>query len=324
MRSAADLPRALNAGPYELQMRSEAHRRAAIDALSLNDDVARWTHVPFPYGDAEFDAWLRIGDSHYVILEDGRLLGSVGAALSPESLSAEVGYWLTEDARGKGAATLALGALCDALFGAGYERLSADVLAGNPKSERVLERAGFRFEGVIRSVYSPRCGLSDERKDQRRFSRLVTDAPAKPQARKDVVAAPVVNIRAALASFSELWSPRVVGEVNDYEVRVAKVAGEHLWHSHTETDEFFMVLSGRLSISVRDGALDAKRERDVVLEEGEFFVVPRGIEHRPHSKDGAAILMFERRGTSSVGDYAGEVPEHIDVTRGHSLKKRST
>lgn len=175
MQSLTGLPHALDAGPYALQMRSEVHRQAAIDVLSRSNEIARWTHVPFPYGDVEFDAWLRIGDSHYVILEDGHLLGSVGAALSPESATAEVGYWLAPDARGKGVATLALCSFCDALFDAGYERLSADVLAANPKSERVLERAGFQFEGVIRSVYSPRCGLSSERKDQRRFSRLVTD-----------------------------------------------------------------------------------------------------------------------------------------------------
>lgn len=175
MPSVTDLPRALDAGRYALPMRSEVHRKDAIDVLSQSDEIARWTHVPFPYGNVEFDAWLRIGDSHYVILEGERLLGSVGAALSPESATAEVGYWLAPGARGKGVATLALCALCDALFDAGYERLSADVLADNPKSERVLERAGFHFEGVIRSVYSPRCGLSSERKDQRRFSRLVTD-----------------------------------------------------------------------------------------------------------------------------------------------------
>lgn len=319
MRSVAGLPPVLSAGAYALQMRSEAHRRAAIDVLSLNDDIARWTHVPFPYGDAEFDAWLGIGDSHYVILENGRLLGSVGAALSPESRTAEVGYWLTSDARGKGAATLALCALCDALFDAGYERLGADVLAGNPKSERVLERAGFRFEGVIRSVYSPRCGLGPKRKDQRRFSRLVTDVFEDT---RDGAAegAPVMNIKSALATFAELWSPRVIGNVNDYEVRIAKVEGEHLWHSHVDTDEFFLVLSGSFDISLRESA----GERDVALCEGEFFVVPRGVEHRPHSKDGAAILMFERGGTSSVGDYNGELPTHIDSTRGHRLETQST
>ena len=325
MRTPATLPHALNfvtlTNEYALEMRSETHRAAAIEVLAQSDDIARWTHVPFPYGDAEFDEWLKLGDTHYVILEDGRLLGSVGANLSPESSTAEVGYWLAPSARGRGIATLALHTLCDALFAAGYERICADVLRGNPKSERVLVRAGFHFEGVLRSVYSPRCGLGATRQDQRRFSRLASDVcEVAPDRSKETH---VVNIAEALASFSALWSPHVVGNVNDYEVRVAKVRGEHLWHVHSETDEFFLVLSGSFSISLRDSSNgNESGERDVVLSEGELFVVPRGIEHRPHSKAGASILMFERGGTSSVGDYEGVVPEHIDSTRGHRLGKR--
>ncbi|MFT5354633.1 MAG: RimJ/RimL family protein N-acetyltransferase [Polyangiales bacterium] len=322
MRTASSLPRVLTVGPYTLQTRGEAHRAAIVDVLSLTDDIARWTHVPFPYGDAEFDEWLELDDSHYVILENGRLLGSVGADLSP-SRTANVGYWLAPNARGRGIATLALRALCSSLFDAGYERICADVLPGNPKSEHVLERAGFRFEGVMRSVYSPRCGLGSERSDQRRFSRLATDAGDdlhKGAVEGAAQGARVANIAEALASFSELWSPRIIGNVNDYEVRVAKVEGEHLWHSHVDTDEFFMVLSGTFSISLRE----ADGERDVLLNEGELFVVPRGIEHRPHSKEGASILMFERGGTSSVGDYEGAVPDHIDSTQGHPLESPST
>ena len=96
---------------------------------------------------------------------------------------------------------------------------------------------------------------------------------------------------------------------------MAKVQGQHLWHSHVDTDEFFLVLSGEFAITLRDD----KGERDVTLKPGESFVVPRGTEHRPYSEEGASILMFERAGTSSVGDFAGDVPKHIDSTRGHAL-----
>lgn len=314
-RVCTALPSVLKTGDYILQVRSEAHRSAVMDVLSHQDDIARWTHVPFPYGDADYDHWLQLEDSHYVILENGRLLGAVGAGLDPEAHTAEVGYWLAPSARSKGIATLALCALCDALFEAGYERLFADVLVGNPQSERVLERAGFCFEGVMRSVYSPSCGLGEARRDQRRYSRLPTDA-GKSISRDSLV----VSIDNALTSFSELWSPHILGNVNDYEVRVAKVQGEHLWHAHVNTDEFFMVLSGVFSISLRE----KDGQREVVLNEGDFFVVPRGVEHRPRSRDGASILMFERQGTSSVGDYKGTVPEHIDATRGHTGETQST
>ncbi|MFC7550020.1 cupin domain-containing protein [Plantactinospora sp. GCM10030261] len=132
---------------------------------------------------------------------------------------------------------------------------------------------------------------------------------------------PIV-LSAALASFDALWSPRVVTRVNDYDVRVAKVAGEHVWHSHTHTDEFFLVLDGELHIAVRDGAPGpdgGRAERVVVLPRGAVFVVPAGIEHRPSAPAGASILMFEPAGTSSVGDRHDPVPDHVDVTTGHSL-----
>ncbi|SBT45426.1 cupin domain-containing protein [Micromonospora narathiwatensis] len=126
-----------------------------------------------------------------------------------------------------------------------------------------------------------------------------------------------IELAAALARFDQLWSPRIVTTVNDYDVRIAKVAGEHVWHAHEHTDEFFLVLDGELRIALRDGA-DAA-EREVVLSRGAVFVVPRGVEHRPSAPDGASILMFEPSGTSSVGDRHDEVPGHVDATTGHRL-----
>ncbi|MDJ0462711.1 cupin domain-containing protein [Streptomyces sp. H27-C3] len=122
----------------------------------------------------------------------------------------------------------------------------------------------------------------------------------------------------ALDSFDALWSPRIVTRVNDYDVRVAKVAGEHIWHVHDDTDEFFQVIEGELTIGLREEG-SAGAERSVVLPAGSVFVVPRGTEHKPSSAHGASILLFEPTGTSTVGDRHDPVPEHVDATTGHAL-----
>ncbi|MFE9394278.1 cupin domain-containing protein [Streptomyces flavidovirens] len=122
----------------------------------------------------------------------------------------------------------------------------------------------------------------------------------------------------ALGSFDALWSPRIVTRVNDYDVRVAKLAGEHVWHVHEDTDEFFQVLGGELTIALRDGAVEGA-ERSVVLPTGSVYVVPRGTWHKPSSAGGASILLFEPTGTSTVGDSHDPVPAHVDATTGHAL-----
>ncbi|MGH3309168.1 MAG: cupin domain-containing protein [Streptomyces sp.] len=124
-----------------------------------------------------------------------------------------------------------------------------------------------------------------------------------------------IDLHGALATFEQLWSPRIVTQMNDYDIRVAKVAGEHVWHSHEHTDEFFLVLDGELSIALRE----ADAERTVVLGKGSVFVVPRGVEHKPSAAGGASILMFEPTGTSTVGDRHDPVPGHVDATTGHTL-----
>jgi len=131
----------------------------------------------------------------------------------------------------------------------------------------------------------------------------------------DVMTNAPVNLSQALASFSDIYSPRIVGRVNDYDVRIAHTRGEHLWHVHDDTDEFFLVLEGTFDVSLReDGG-----ERTVRLQAGDIFVVPRGTEHKP-SSDGGAILMFEPSGTVTTGDrHEGEIPDHVDSTAGHEL-----
>ncbi|MEU4998082.1 cupin domain-containing protein [Streptomyces sp. NPDC021622] len=124
-----------------------------------------------------------------------------------------------------------------------------------------------------------------------------------------------IALTKALASFDALWSPRIVTQVNDYDVRVAKVEGDHLWHVHDDTDEFFLVLDGELRISLREPA----GERTVTLPKGSVFTVPRGTEHKPSAPAGAAILVLEPTGTSTVGDRHEDIPDHVDATTGHRL-----
>jgi mannose-6-phosphate isomerase-like protein (cupin superfamily) len=125
-----------------------------------------------------------------------------------------------------------------------------------------------------------------------------------------------VNLTAALASFDDIYSPRIVTRMNDYDVRIAHAKGEHLWHTHSDTDEFFLVLDGQFDIALRDadGA-----EHLVQLHEGDVFVVPRGTEHKP-SSPGGSVLMFEPSQTLTTGDWhEGEIPDNVDSTTGHEL-----
>jgi mannose-6-phosphate isomerase-like protein (cupin superfamily) len=103
-----------------------------------------------------------------------------------------------------------------------------------------------------------------------------------------------VDLAEALASFDEAFAPRIVGMYNDDKIMVAKTRGEFVWHSHPDTDDFFLVLSGRLVIQLRD--------RDVELGPGELFVVPRGVEHCPRADPEAHILLIEPMGTPNTGD----------------------
>jgi mannose-6-phosphate isomerase-like protein (cupin superfamily) len=125
-----------------------------------------------------------------------------------------------------------------------------------------------------------------------------------------------VNLYQALASFEEVYSPRIVARMNDYDVRIAHVRGEHVWHVHADTDEFFLVLDGQFDIALRDAA---GGESVVTLRAGDTYVVPKGVEHKP-SSPGGSILMFEPSGTLTTGDRPeDEIPAHVDRTTGHEL-----
>lgn len=108
-----------------------------------------------------------------------------------------------------------------------------------------------------------------------------------------------VDLAAKLALLDEPYRPGIVGYYNDDKLVVVKVLGEFVWHSHEETDDFFLVLSGRLTIQLRD--------RDVVLEPGQLYVVPRGVEHCPKADVETHVLLIEPRGTVNTGDAGGEL-----------------
>jgi mannose-6-phosphate isomerase-like protein (cupin superfamily) len=125
-----------------------------------------------------------------------------------------------------------------------------------------------------------------------------------------------VNLTAALNSFDDIYDPRIVARMNDYDVRIAHAKGEHVWHVHADTDEFFLVLEGQFDVSLRD---PDGTERTVELRQGDVFVVPRGTEHKP-SSPGGSVLMFEPSQTLSTGDWhEGEIPDHVHSTTGKDL-----
>jgi mannose-6-phosphate isomerase-like protein (cupin superfamily) len=106
-----------------------------------------------------------------------------------------------------------------------------------------------------------------------------------------------INLAAKLAVLEHPYEPGIVGFMNDYKLQVVKVKGPFVWHKHEETDDFFLVLSGRLTIHLRD--------RDVELGAGEIFVVPRGVEHCPDAEEETHVLLIEPRDTLNTGDAGG-------------------
>ena len=114
-----------------------------------------------------------------------------------------------------------------------------------------------------------------------------------------------INLQEKLTKFSEHWSPRIIAQMNDYHFKLVKVQGEFVWHDHTETDEVFLVIKGQLEIQFRDGK--------VQLYEGEMFVVPKGLEHKPVAEGECHILLVEPAGTVNTGDPVSEKTVANDV-----------
>ena len=107
----------------------------------------------------------------------------------------------------------------------------------------------------------------------------------------------VVNLEDKFARIGDLWSPKILAQLNDYQVKAVKLLGEFVWHKHDETDELFLVTRGRLMIRFRD--------RDVTLGPGELLVVPKGVEHMPVAEEACELLLIEPAGTPNTGDAGG-------------------
>lgn len=112
-----------------------------------------------------------------------------------------------------------------------------------------------------------------------------------------------ISLADKLGDFVEYWQPRTVAEFNGHDVMVVKAKGEFVWHKHDETDDFFLVLRGRLVIQLRDG--------EVELGPGELFVVPKGVEHRPVAAEEVHIMLIEPSGTPNTGDRATAQPRRV-------------
>ena len=114
-----------------------------------------------------------------------------------------------------------------------------------------------------------------------------------------------INMKEKLTKFSEHWSPKIIAQMNDYHFKIAKVQGEFDWHHHPETDEVFIILKGQLKILFRDGS--------VTLNEGEMFVVPKGIEHKPVAEQECHIMLAEPAGTVNTGDVVSDKTSPNDI-----------
>ena len=108
-----------------------------------------------------------------------------------------------------------------------------------------------------------------------------------------------INLKEKLSKFNKHWSPRVVAEMNDYQFKVAKIKGEFIWHNHKDTDETFIVIEGKMSMKLRN--------RTIELSEGEMFIVPKGVDHKPCANEECKILVIEPRGVINTGDAGGDL-----------------
>ena len=114
-----------------------------------------------------------------------------------------------------------------------------------------------------------------------------------------------INLKQKLSLFTEQWQPKVIAEMNDYQFKVVKLQGDFVWHQHSDTDETFLVLEGRLRIDFRDGYVD--------IAPGELFVVPKGVEHKPFAEHEVKLMLIEPRGVKNTGEESGARTAPNDV-----------
>jgi mannose-6-phosphate isomerase-like protein (cupin superfamily) len=114
-----------------------------------------------------------------------------------------------------------------------------------------------------------------------------------------------INLKDKLSKFSDHWSPKVIAEMNDYQFKLVKIKGDFVWHNHEDTDEVFIVIEGSMKIEFEG--------RVVELDEGEMYVVPKGVEHKPFAENECKVLLVEPRGVVNTGDTEGELTASNDV-----------
>lgn len=114
-----------------------------------------------------------------------------------------------------------------------------------------------------------------------------------------------INIKQKLSLFSEHWSPKIISEINDYQIKLVKIKDTFVWHSHEDTDELFLVIEGKMKIEFKDSTIE--------LSEGEMYVVPKGIEHKPSAEHECKILIVEPRDVVNTGAAEGELTADNDV-----------
>ena len=114
-----------------------------------------------------------------------------------------------------------------------------------------------------------------------------------------------VNLKEKLALFSDHWSPKVIAEMNDYQFKLVKLQGDFVWHNHADTDEAFIVIEGEMRIEFEDETIE--------LSEGEMYMVPKGVEHKPYAEKECKVMIIEPRGVVNTGDAEGDLTASNDV-----------
>ncbi len=129
----------------------------------------------------------------------------------------------------------------------------------------------------------------------------------------ELINAEAINLEQKFAKFFDYWSPKVIAEMNDYQLKLVKFQGDFVWHSHPDTDEVFLVTKGAMEIEFRDGEASPGENRTVTVAEGEMYVIPKGLEHCTRAKNECQAMLIEPRGVVNAGEAEGELTAANDV-----------
>jgi mannose-6-phosphate isomerase-like protein (cupin superfamily) len=176
-------------------------------------------------------------------------------------------------------------------------RLWLDVKTQNCRARRLYESEGFVVEGILRECLKSEAGF-DSLVVMSMLRNEYRNADGRLHNLKEYFPMQKVNLREKFNLFTEYWRPKIAGELNGQYVKLVKLKGEFIWHQHEAEDELFLVVKGQLCLQLRD--------REVWLDEGEFFIVPKGVEHKPVAENEVHVLLFEPMSTLNTGDKRNE------------------